>query len=193
MLIGDFFQDKQFIQRIKADDRTVLGEIFMRYQKMIFHYIRQNGGNELDADDILQETIIVLWQKVNSQQFQLSSRLSTYLMAIAKNKWRAELRKKRKISAEEIPLNTGDDNPSSLDKLISTEKIALVQKSLDMIPAICKKLLLLYYFEEKSMEEIARIMDFANTDVAKSKKYQCKKSLEEIIRQELPEFGGELS
>jgi RNA polymerase sigma factor (sigma-70 family) len=191
MLIGDYFREKQIVERIKANDRTVLGEIYLRYQKMIFHYVRQNGGSELDADDILQETIIVLWQKVNSEQFQLSSKLSTYLMAIAKNKWLSEMRKHRKIVTEDIPMHFGNHNPTSLDTLISNEKIELVRKTLEMIPEICKKILLLYYFEEKSMEEIARILRFANTDVAKSKKYQCKKSLEEILRQELPKFGGE--
>jgi RNA polymerase sigma factor (sigma-70 family) len=191
MLIADIFRDKQIIERIKTNDRTVLGEIYMRYQKMIFHYIRQNGGSELDADDILQETIIVLWQKVNSEQFQLSSKLSTYLLAIARNKWMAEMRKHRKTVSGDISLQVSDNNPTSLETLISAEKIELVRRTLEMIPEICKKLLLLYYFEEKSMEEIAGILQFANTDVAKSKKYQCKKSLEEILRQELPEFGGE--
>ncbi|OGB61415.1 MAG: hypothetical protein A2Y94_00845 [Caldithrix sp. RBG_13_44_9] len=191
MLIADIFRDKQIIERIKTNDRTVLGEIYMRYQKMIFHYIRQNGGSELDADDILQETIIVLWQKVNSEQFQLSSKLSTYLLAIARNKWMAEMRKHRKTVSGDISLQVSDNNPTSLETLISAEKIELVRRTLEMIPEICKKLLLLYYFEEKSMEEIAGILQFANTNVAKSKKYQCKKSLEEILRLELPEFGGE--
>ena len=191
MVFGDFFQDRQIIERIKSNDRKVLGEIYMKYQKMIFHYIRQNGGSELDADDLLQETIIVLWQKVNSEQFQLTSRLSTYLMAIAKNKWLAEMRKQRKTVSDHSDLQLSDHNPTSLETLISAEKIELVRRTLEMIPEICKKLLLLYYFEEKSMEEIARILRFANTDVAKSKKYQCKKSLEAILRQELPEYGGD--
>ncbi len=174
MLIADIFRDKQIIERIKTNDRTVLGEIYMQYQKMIFHYIRQNGGSELDADDILQETIIVLWQKVNSEQFQLSSKLSTYLLAIAKNKWMAEMRKHRKTVSGDIPLHISDNNPTSLETLISAEKIELVRRTLEMIPEICKKLLLLYYFEEKSMEEIARILQFANTDVAKSNSPVCQ-------------------
>jgi len=191
MLIDDFFSDRKIIQRIRANDRNVLGELFMKYQKMVYHYIQQHGGNELDAEDILQESIIVLWQKANSAAFQLSSKLSTYVMAVAKNKWLAECRKQRRISHEEIQLNTTENNPGSLEQLISKEKIEMIREALEHIPLLCKKLLLLYYFEEKSMEQIADILGLANADVAKSKKYQCKKSLEEILKLSLPEFGGE--
>ncbi len=90
-------EDREFIQRIKANDRTVLGELFLKYQRMISVYVLKNGGDKNDAEDIIQETIIVLWQKVNSDSLQLTVKLGTYLLAIAKNKWMAELRKRKRI------------------------------------------------------------------------------------------------
>jgi RNA polymerase sigma factor (sigma-70 family) len=183
--------DREFIQRIKANDRTVLGELFVKYQRMISTYILKNGGDKNDAEDIIQETIIVLWQKVNSDSLQLTVKLGTYLQAVAKNKWMAELRKRRKISAQDISENINDGNPSSLDHLVNEEKIEYVRKALDMLQPICRKLLLLYYFEEKSMNQIAKILELANADVAKSKKYQCKKNLEEILKENITEISGE--
>ncbi|NOQ97581.1 MAG: sigma-70 family RNA polymerase sigma factor [Calditrichae bacterium] len=182
--------DREFIQRIKANDRTVLGELFMKYQRMISVYVLKNGGDKNDAEDIIQETIIVLWQKVNSDSLQLTVKLGTYLLAIAKNKWMAELRKRRKISPQDISENISNGNPSSLDNLVNEEKIEYVRKALEMLQPICKKLLLLYYFEEKNMKEIAKILNLANADVAKSKKYQCKKNLEEILQENINEFAG---
>ncbi len=182
--------DREFIQRIKTNDRTVLGELFMKYQRMISVYVLKNGGDKNDAEDIIQETIIVLWQKVNSDSLQLTVKLGTYLLAIAKNKWMAELRKRRKISPQDISENISNGNPSSLDDLVNEEKIEYVRKALEMLQPICKKLLLLYYFEEKNMKEIAKILNLANADVAKSKKYQCKKNLEEILQENINEFAG---
>lgn len=182
--------DREFIQRIKANDRTVLGELFMKYQRMISVYVLKNGGDKNDAEDIIQETIIVMWQKVNSDSLQLTVKLGTYLLAIAKNKWMAELRKRRKISPQDISENISNGNPSSLDDLVNEEKIEYVRKALEMLQPICKKLLLLYYFEEKNMKEIAKILNLANADVAKSKKYQCKKNLEEILQENINEFAG---
>ena len=182
--------DRDLIQRIKANDRTVLGELFQKYQRMISGYILKNGGDQNDAEDIIQETVIVLWQKVNSDSLHLTVKLGTYLQAIAKNKWMAELRKRRKISAQDISENLSDGNPSSLDDLVNEERIEYVRKALDMLQPICRKLLLLYYFEEKSMNQIAKILELANADVAKSKKYQCKKNLEAILKEDITEIPG---
>ncbi|MBN2365478.1 MAG: sigma-70 family RNA polymerase sigma factor [Calditrichaeota bacterium] len=174
--------DKNILQRIRENDRTALGEIFLRYERMIFSHIVSHGGSGAEAEDILQEAIIVLWQKVTSGEFTLTSGLGTYLMGIAKNKWRAELRKRKKFSSQEIDVNVWDGNPSSLQLIISEEQVARIQDALNKIEPVCRKVLLLFYFEEKSMEEIATIMGFTNTDVAKSRKYQCKKILEEILK-----------
>jgi len=43
---------------------------------------------------------------------------------------------------------------------------------------------MLYYFEERSLEEITKILKFSNTNVTKSKKYQCKKSLESVLQEQ---------
>ena len=39
-----------------------------------------------------------------------------------------------------------------------------------------------YYFDGMSMAEIAERLGFANTNTAKTKKYKCKKKLDELIR-----------
>ena len=46
----------------------------------------------------------------------------------------------------------------------------------------CRKVLTYYYFDGMSMAEIAERLGFANTNTAKTKKYKCKKKLDEIVR-----------
>ncbi len=41
---------------------------------------------------------------------------------------------------------------------------------------LVKKVLMYYYFDEMSMQDIADVLGFANTDTAKTKKYKCKKN-----------------
>lgn len=204
MLKVKFFRETDFIDRIKANDRTVLGELFLRYQRMVFSYITSHGGSEADAEDMLQEAIIVLWQKVCAPQksgddgFKLTSKLGTYIMAIAKNKWMAELRKRKRYTADGNLTLPGvdsrgepvDEAPSSLDCLLAEEKSQAVHNALQAINPNCKKLLLLFYFEERSMKDIAKQLGFANMDVAKSKKHQCKKSLEAALKKQIAEIEG---
>ncbi|MFQ5866081.1 MAG: RNA polymerase sigma factor [bacterium] len=177
-----FFPEKEFINRIKSNDRTVLGELLVRYKKMVFAYIKSRGGDDTDAEDMLQEAIIVLWQKVCSGQFELTSKLGTYILAVAKNKWMAEMRKRGKTTDVEMSVERADGNPSSLDRVIKEEQYDTVHKALDAINPLCKKLLLLFYFEERNFKDICRILGFANTYVAKSKKYQCKKAFERAFK-----------
>lgn len=175
--------DQIIIERIRANDRYVLGDLFIKFEKLIVHHIQSNGGTRDDGADILQESIIVLWQQVVSGKFELTSRLSTYLLAIAKNKWLAELRRRRRLVNENIADDLSDDKPSALEQLVDDEYVRRLHKAMEHIQPLCRQILLLFYFEERSMEEIAQLLNFANTNVAKSKKYQCKKALQEILIQ----------
>lgn len=175
--------DQIIIGRIRANDRQVLGELFIKYEKLIVHHIQSHGGSRDDGEDILQESIIVLWQQVVSGQFELTSRLSTYLLAIAKNKWLAELRRRRRLVNENNADDLSDDKPSALEELVDDEYARRLHEAMEHIQPLCRQILLLFYFEERSMEEIAQLLHFANTNVAKSKKYQCKKALQEILNQ----------
>ncbi len=178
----NFFPEQKLLNRIKGNDRTVLGELFVRYKKLVASYISKHGGDHSDAEDMLQEAIIVVWQKVCSGKFELTSKLSTYILAIVKNKWSAEMRKRGRFS-EELPVDVSDGNPDTLETVIKDEKMVEVRKALDALNQVCKELLMLFYFEERNLRDIARILGFANPEVAKSKKYQCKKSLETILKQ----------
>ena len=185
MLKLNYFSDRQLIQRIQENDKTVLGEIYIKYEKQVFNYIKTHGGDDFDAEDMLQEAIIVLWQNVNNCKFNLSSKLGTYIVAVAKNKWRVQIRKRNKLSNAEISEKIIDAEETPLELVLSAENEKIIQSAFDLIQPICKQLLTLFYFEERSIEEITKILKFSNTNVTKSKKYQCKKSLESVLQEQL--------
>jgi len=187
MLKINFFRDNRIIERIRDNDRSVLGEIYVKYEKLIFSYINSHGGNNDDAADMLQEAIIVLWQNVNSGKFELSAQIGTFLVAVAKNKWRKELRKRSKIADDPLPENKNDEKPDQLEILLSIEEAGLLQEAFNLLKPLCKRLLLMFYFEERSLEEITEHLEFSNTNVTKSKKYQCKKSLEAVLNKHFAE------
>ena len=178
---GIFFRDHDLIERIRANDREVLADLFIRYRKLVFGHVLRHGGDEHDAEDMLQEAIIVLWQKAASPDFELTARLSTYLLAVAKNKWLAVLRKRKRISDVPLDAETPGDEPDALDRVLDAETQSRIQVALAAITPVCREMLLLFYFEERSFEEIAAMMGFANARTAKSKKYQCKKALERVM------------
>jgi RNA polymerase sigma factor (sigma-70 family) len=181
MRLSAYSKDRRIIERIRENDRTVLGELFMEYERLVMDQVRRLGGSNIVAEDLLQEAIIVLWQNVVSGRFEVSAKISTYISAVVRNKYLNEQRKMQAISNLSPDEDHKDHNPSPLDIMVSEEKTRLVEKALRQLNDVCRKILMLFYFEKRSLTDIARLLHFANEQVAKSKKYQCKKALKDIV------------
>jgi len=187
MLKLNLASDEALVKRIQQNDRSVLGDLFIKFERVVFRHIQSHGGTRDDAKDMLQESIITLWQNVSAGRFKLQSKLSTYLVAVAKNKWMVEMRRKKRFVQDDPPEHAHPSEPGILDKMVDDEMLERVRFALEQIKPVCKQLLLLFYFEERSMEEIANILSFANMNVAKAKKYQCKKALQDVVMQSMQE------
>jgi len=175
--------DARILDMIRKGDEHALVLLYQSNRKMISSFISRNNGTHDDYEDMLQEALVILWERVKSGKFEYSSKLSTFLYATVRNMWLRRLAKaKREIPTDLQSNDHADPARSTLDTLIENEETEAVRNALDRIGEQCKKLLLLFYWEECSLEEIAQRMGFANAETAKSKKYQCKKSLEIVLR-----------
>ncbi len=175
--------DARILESIRQNNEAALVELFESNRRMVVSFIIANRGTEDDAEDLLQEALIVLWQRVRAGTFEQTAKLSTFIFGIVKHLWMRRLARMRR----EIPIGLTEDttvngDPSILEELIESEEAEAVREALQKLGEPCRTLLRLFYWEEISTEEIAVQMGFANSDVVKSKKYQCKKSLQALIR-----------
>jgi RNA polymerase sigma factor (sigma-70 family) len=169
----------------KGDDEKSLVMLYKANRRPVVSFVIKNSGSADDAEDILQEAVVVLWEKVRSGKFHYESQLSTFIMGTAKNIWLRRLARRRKEIPEETTIDEVKSlDPSPLEELIEKDRSKLVRDSLNKLGDPCKKLLLLFYWEELPLEKIALQMGFANAETVKSKKYQCKKALERILKNE---------
>jgi len=176
-------QDAELLARIRGGDEEALVTLYALSRKPVVAMVVRNNGTTTDADDILQDALIVLWERVRSGRYEHTAKLETFIYATAQNMWRrklARLRKERPTDLADDSLIAGD--PSALDLLIESEEAALISNALNRLGEPCRTLLLLFYWEEASMDEIAHRMGFSNAETAKSKKYQCKKALQAILK-----------
>jgi RNA polymerase sigma factor (sigma-70 family) len=104
----------------------------------------------------------------------------TYLYGIVKNNWLKELARR----AKHTDLNPVQTNPNSDTEQSDEEEelIEIIKACISRLSDLCRQILTLYYYENKSMYEISQLTRLANENVAKSKKYQCKKDLEQMIK-----------
>lgn len=166
-------EDQKLLNQLKIGNEKAWS---MLYQKgnypVIKNYIVRNNGKVDDAKDIYQDAIIILYKKVLQNDFLLSSSISTYIYGIAKNLWLKRLNKQQVVSnfdlanIETIP--NEEENKENFE--INLEN---VQKAVDKIGDPCKTLLQLFYFQKKTMEEIASRLKYNNPNTAKQQKYKC--------------------
>ncbi|BDD04332.1 RNA polymerase sigma factor [Aureibacter tunicatorum] len=168
-------KDKDILIKIKNGDERALDYLYQKNYRMIVGHITKNNGSEEEAKDIFQDALIVFWQNAISESFELTSKISTYLYSVSNNLWLKELKRKSKLSHEE------KEDSVNLD-FEAKERQEIIRNCVNQMQESCQKILSLYYFDGFSMQKIAEILGYANTDTAKTKKYKCKKKLDAFVR-----------
>jgi len=167
--------EKDLFERIQKGDEKALEFIYKKYYRMMTKLVITNSGTEEEARDVYQDALVVFWQKARSGNLVLTSKMSTYIYSICQNLWRKELDRKKRLSNEE------KDSAESMD-MDSPEREKIIARCLEQLGETCRKVLMFYYFDDMSMQEIADKLGFANTDTAKTKKYKCKQKLDELVK-----------
>ena len=139
-----------------------------------------------DIEDIFQESLIVLMQKVKSGKVACSHEgaLFSYLVQVGKLTACNQLRKKRELNLDDAVTfslqlhNIEDDEIAAYEKQQAQNE--LLDKIFGRIPSECSTLLKHFYWNHKPMDEIASILGMRNADSVKSKKNKCMNRIKEI-------------
>lgn len=172
--------EKEIFDKICQGDERALEVLYKKYYRMMTKMVINNSGSEQEAKDIYQDALVVFWQKSVSGNLTLTSKVSTYIYSICQNLWRKELDRKKRLSSEE---KDSVEMPNH-DK---EERARLINECISQMGDTCKKVLMYYYFDGLSMQDIADKLGFANTNTAKTKKYKCKQKLDELVKSQYSE------
>ena len=153
-----------------------------------------------DIEDIFQESLIVLMQKVKSGKVICSHEgaLFSYLVQVGKLTACNQLRKKRELNWDDAVTFSLQLHNIEDDEIAAYEKQQAQNELLDMIfgriPSECSTLLKHFYWNHKPMDEIASILGMRNADSVKSKKSKCMNRIKEIAARliEDDEFAEEI-
>ena len=159
------------IQQLRSGhNEAALRELYKGFPA-VSHFIRKHGGNQDDARDMFQESLLIFYRNVQKKEFELTSSVNTYLFSVAKYLWKDELKKKNRTVPLEMQLQ---ETPAHLPYTGQEErKIGLMDKVLSQLGEKCSEILRLFYYEKKAMEEIASRLQYKNVDTAKTQKYKC--------------------
>lgn len=177
------YKDQVIIDGIITGDERILTSFYKENIRYIQGYILRNNGNPEDVEDVFQDALVVLYQKLKSGLLELKVPVKTYFYGICKNVWRNRLRKKKKsfMKDRENHLEAGIDAPIEID-IENQEREHLYRKHFQRLSTDNKKILSLF-FEGMSMLEISKIIGYSE-GYTRKKKFQAKKQLLEMIEKD---------
>jgi RNA polymerase sigma factor (sigma-70 family) len=158
--------------------------IYQHYADTISSLIVNNSGNHQDAQDIFQETVVTFIETVQKDKFRGESSIKTFLVAIARNTWLNELkRRNRSDHREEVYEKSRPEEEADIGHLISErEKKEQFRALLGKLGESCYKILTLFYYENLSMKEMLGHLPYENEQVVRNKKYKCLQQLTGLLK-----------
>ncbi|QNF34231.1 sigma-70 family RNA polymerase sigma factor [Adhaeribacter swui] len=165
-------------QAFTANREKALTQIYALTYPKVLHYVIQHEGQPADAQDLLQEAIIVFYEKVMQEQFQLTAQITTYLMGICKNLWHQELEKKQR----QKNLTTAESNPVIEPVPEKSEQPVLeLIYFVDQLGQKCRGILTSFYYFGQSMATIAEQNSYRTIRSATVQKFKCLERLRKSL------------
>ena len=168
------FSTEEIIRGIGKQKDRVISHVYTTCYPAIRNLILSNRGNEHDVKDIFQDGMLVVYQKITEQGLELNCQFKTYLYSVCRFLWLQELEKRARNNSFETIEDVSEEKPESSQK--EAAEFNLYEKHFNELNKECRTVLNMYY-QKASMEEICVVMGYKNTQIAKDKKYRCKKSL----------------
>lgn len=165
---------------LKTENTFAFGKLYQDNFHKILTFIRNNSGNQADAEDVFQEAMLVLVEKLRMDHFQLTTSIDTYVYAICKNIWFKKLRNKSyELSIDEIQSYAFQH---SINDAIENEKTYLekLKGYLLKITTHCNRLISDIFFNEKSIDQIQQDYGYSSRHNAQNQKHKCVEQLRKI-------------
>jgi len=184
--------DINLVNLAKSGNTQAFEELYDRYYGKIFALARMTLKNEADAEDILQQAFISAWR--NMQSLTNPEAFSTWLQKITLNHCYSLLRRKSIVILMDAESDTEDFSEEISDEFLPAvyaERDDLRQrlgKIIESLSEVQKQTIVLFYFNEQKVEEIAYIME-CNVATVKSRLFLARKAIRAEVEEEERKSG----
>lgn len=173
--------DFELIKSFLNGDESSFNRLAVKYQEKIYWHARRMTGNHLDADEIVQEVLIVLYNKLKT--FEFKSSLYTWIYTITNTRSINYLKKKtlRNFFSLDDITNKKFDQKDVIDNLESKQKVDKIEKALQKLPVKQREVFIMRNFDELSYEEISQITG-KSVGALKANHFHALNKIKEIVK-----------
>lgn len=172
--------DEALIEAIARGERRAMALLYARHSVRVYRAALRITGNPATAEDIVSEVFLDIWRQAGA--FEAKSQVSTWLLAITRNKSFSAVRRRADEPlddevAAEIE-DTADDPEILIDK---KDRSAVIRNCLSRLSAAHREVVDLVYYHEKSVDEVARIVGVPASTV-KTRMFYARQRMGEFLR-----------
>ena len=180
-----------WLRLLRSGDHGAFARFIDKYKETVFLCCRRLGLREDEAEDVASETFMAAYKGL--QRYRGQAELSTWLWSIAYRRAVSYLRKNRKhlqLDAEPDEFrqagSSQEQEPAAAMQGEETEKI--VWNAVERLPRLWAMAVILYYREEKSIIEVAKIMQTKENTI-KTYLFRSRQKLKKALA---PAFGEDV-
>lgn len=176
--------DQIYIDGLLQNNSEEIQAIYKRFVPKVKNYIKNNSGNDDDAQDVIQEVLITIYNQAKINGLQLTCPFDAYFFLLCKRRWLNELKKhfNKEVTISENHVSIDEPVQEMLSQTeVFDEKQSLFDEMFQKLGEKCQELLKLS-FVTKTMEEVAEKLNVTYGYVRK-KKSLCTGQLTEMIQQ----------
>lgn len=171
-------EETLYIKRILNGETELYASFLDRYSRPIYSLVVQIVSSAEDAEEVVQDVFLKAFRSLHT--YRGDSAFSTWLYRIAYNLAIASTRKKKYevFYIEENSINNVPDEEANsiLFPSDDEERIAKLSQAINLLSAEDKALITLFYYEEKSVDEVAEIAKLSAANV-KVRLHRVRKKL----------------
>jgi RNA polymerase sigma-70 factor (ECF subfamily) len=175
---------KDIIDKIKSGDENAFYDLYRSYRSSFIEWatFSYNISDE-DTKDIYQEAFVILWLNIREGRLtHLSADIKTYIYSIGKHLVINFIKKKsRSVTFDPAELINLSYQPFEMTEERDHNR-QLVEEHLGKLDEKERRILEMYYLEDKDMKAIANELGYKNADVAKKRKYEVFKKLAGLVK-----------
>lgn len=169
--------DSELLSRFRnaATREVAYTQLIRKYQEKLYWHIRRMVVDHEDANDVLQNVLIRVWNGLAN--FREDSQLYTWLYRIATNEcltFLEQLKKRAAVSLQEV--ESGLSNKVRADKHFDASKLEWkLQLAIQQLPEKQRVVFSLRYYEELPYEEMSRVLETSEGALKASYHHAVKK------------------
>jgi len=171
--------DEALIEKIASGNRLAMQVLFARHHARVYRFVLRLVANEALAEDITSETFLSVWRQAH--RFGARSTVTTWVLAIARYKALAELRRRPEPSAENQNEEAADPAADPEVALQATHRSEILRKCLTQLSREHREIIDLVYYHEKTVQEVAEVLGIPGNTV-KTRMFYARRKLAELLR-----------